>query len=156
MQAVGQTTCKCHCPSGLKGATCEELDTDAGQGRLILSSSVQNNNKNNIKSLSSDKFKNFFYYVPFIIYSFNVYKANILNILESYFVLACGKIISLSNGGSEEIKMSTYSSGSMCTWLVKVEPCRPLQIWACFLRSVFHHLFFKSLVIHSSLLSILV
>nr|XP_022306908.1 neurogenic locus notch homolog protein 1-like isoform X2 [Crassostrea virginica] len=63
MQAVGQTTCKCHCPSGLKGATCEELDTDA----------------------------------------------------------ACGKIISLSNGGSEEIKMSTYSSGSMCTWLVKGE-----------------------------------
>uniref|UniRef100_K1QJ16 Zinc metalloproteinase nas-15 n=1 Tax=Magallana gigas TaxID=29159 RepID=K1QJ16_MAGGI len=29
MQALDQSTCHCHCPSGLKGATCEELDTDA-------------------------------------------------------------------------------------------------------------------------------
>nr|XP_034318626.1 uncharacterized protein LOC105337955 isoform X1 [Crassostrea gigas] len=63
MQALDQSTCHCHCPSGLKGATCEELDTDAG----------------------------------------------------------CGKTIVLSNGGSEEITMTSYSSGKSCTWLVKGE-----------------------------------
>lgn len=35
MQAVDQSTCECQCPSGLKGATCEELDTDAGQWNNI-------------------------------------------------------------------------------------------------------------------------
>ncbi|XP_052694545.1 uncharacterized protein LOC128172873 isoform X5 [Crassostrea angulata] len=63
MQALDQSTCHCHCPSGLKGATCDELDTDAG----------------------------------------------------------CGKTIVLSNGGSEEISMTSYSSGKSCTWLVKAE-----------------------------------
>lgn len=63
MQAVDQTTCHCHCPSGLKGPTCEELDTDEG----------------------------------------------------------CGKTIILSNGGSDEINMTPYSSGKICTWLVKAE-----------------------------------
>nr|XP_022306904.1 fibropellin-1-like [Crassostrea virginica] len=63
MQAVGQTTCKCQCPTGLKGATCEELDTDAD----------------------------------------------------------CGRIITLSNGASEEIKMTSYTQGKSCTWLVKGE-----------------------------------
>ncbi|XP_065925089.1 neurogenic locus notch homolog protein 1 isoform X2 [Magallana gigas] len=63
MQAVDKTTCECQCPSGLKGTTCEELDTDAD----------------------------------------------------------CGKIINLSNGGSEEIKMTSYTQGKTCTWLVKGE-----------------------------------
>lgn len=63
MQALDQPTCHCHCPSGLKGTTCEELDTDAG----------------------------------------------------------CGKTIVLSNGGSEEITMTSYSAGKSCTWLVKAE-----------------------------------
>nr|XP_034320305.1 blastula protease 10 [Crassostrea gigas] len=63
MQAVDQSTCECQCPSGLKGATCEELDTDAD----------------------------------------------------------CGRIINLSNGGFEEIKMTSYTQGKVCTWLVKAE-----------------------------------
>uniref|UniRef100_K1QU98 Metalloendopeptidase n=1 Tax=Magallana gigas TaxID=29159 RepID=K1QU98_MAGGI len=63
MQAVDQSTCECQCPSGLKGATCEELDTDAD----------------------------------------------------------CGRIINLSNGGFEEIKMTSYTEGKVCTWLVKAE-----------------------------------
>ncbi|XP_061165725.1 neurogenic locus notch homolog protein 1-like [Saccostrea echinata] len=63
MQAVDQQTCHCHCPSGLKGTTCEELDTDVG----------------------------------------------------------CGETITLFNGESRDINMTSYSSGKMCTWLVKAE-----------------------------------
>lgn len=37
--------------------------------------------------------------------------------------LGCGKTINLSNGGSEEITMTSYSSGKLCTWLVKVRKC---------------------------------
>lgn len=37
-----------------------------------------------------------------------------------FIVLDCGKIINLSNGGSEEIKMTSYTQGKTCTWLVKV------------------------------------
>ncbi|XP_061190054.1 fibropellin-1-like [Saccostrea echinata] len=62
-QAVDQATCSCHCPTGLKGTTCEQLDTDSG----------------------------------------------------------CGSIINLSNGGSDEIKVTSYTSGKLCTWLVKAE-----------------------------------
>ncbi|XP_061190052.1 zinc metalloproteinase dpy-31-like [Saccostrea echinata] len=35
MQAVDQKTCHCQCPSGLKGTTCEELDTDDDCGETI-------------------------------------------------------------------------------------------------------------------------
>ncbi|XP_062616357.1 fibropellin-1-like [Saccostrea cucullata] len=62
-QAVNQASCSCHCPTGLKGTTCEQLDTDS----------------------------------------------------------ECGSIINLSNGGSDEIKMTSYTSGKICTWLVKAE-----------------------------------
>ncbi|XP_061190086.1 uncharacterized protein LOC133197926 [Saccostrea echinata] len=63
IQPVDQRTCSCHCPSGLKGTTCEELDTDED----------------------------------------------------------CGKTVTLRNGESQEIKMSSYTSGKMCTWLIKAE-----------------------------------
>ncbi|XP_048750866.2 fibropellin-1-like [Ostrea edulis] len=61
---LAQAACSCHCPTGLKGVTCEELDTDPD----------------------------------------------------------CGGIINLSNGGSDEIKMTSYTTGKECTWLVKGEP----------------------------------
>lgn len=37
-----------------------------------------------------------------------------------FLVSGCGKTIILSNGGSDEINMTPYSSGKICTWLVKV------------------------------------
>ncbi|XP_062610840.1 zinc metalloproteinase nas-26-like, partial [Saccostrea cucullata] len=64
MQAVEQQTCHCHCPSGLKGKTCEVLDTDEG----------------------------------------------------------CGETITLLNGESRDINITSYRTGRMCTWLVKAEP----------------------------------
>ncbi|XP_078335133.1 uncharacterized protein LOC111132277 isoform X2 [Crassostrea virginica] len=63
MQTVYQTTCRCHCPSGLTGPTCEVLDSDAD----------------------------------------------------------CGKFIHLSNGVFEEIKMTSYTPGKLCSWVFKGE-----------------------------------
>lgn len=39
-----------------------------------------------------------------------------------FFILGldCGRIINLSNGGFDEIKMTSYTQGKVCTWLVKV------------------------------------
>ncbi|XP_062575216.1 inactive serine protease PAMR1-like [Saccostrea cucullata] len=33
----------------------------------------------------------------------------------------CGEFITLRNGESNEIKMASYTSGNMCTWLIKAE-----------------------------------
>lgn len=42
--------------------------------------------------------------------------------LIGFFLLGldCGRIINLSNGGFDEIKMTSYTQGKVCTWLVKV------------------------------------